>query len=82
MFKVLITSLVLIGSVAEANCTRYCNPEKSKPCGKSCISKDFTCHKTVTTACAGKRPVSSLKGGRQWGGTSEAEVALNKIIGL
>ena len=40
---------------AEATCTRYCDPAKSKPCGKSCISKYFTCRTSWTTACSGKR---------------------------
>jgi hypothetical protein len=35
-------------------CSRMCDPAKSKPCGMSCISKEFTCHKPVATACVKK----------------------------
>lgn len=79
VFKNLLVAAVLLQGVSAlaADCTRYCNPEKSKPCGKSCISKDFTCHKPVTTACSGKKP------GKQALYTpSEAEAHLNKILGL
>ena len=80
VFKNLLVAAVLLQGVSAlaADCTRYCNPEKSKPCGKSCIAKDFTCHKPVTTACVGKRPDK-----KAWQYTpSEAEAHLNKILGL
>jgi hypothetical protein len=55
--KALILSLLLVGSVTQAadSCPRYCNPEKSKPCGAGCISKDLTCRKDWTTSCVGVR---------------------------
>lgn len=45
----LVLAIMLIGQVAVA-APRQCNPEKSKPCGASCIKKEFICHKAVTTA--------------------------------
>jgi hypothetical protein len=39
-----------------ADCPRYCDPAKSKPCGASCISNDRQCHKSWTTSCVGVRP--------------------------
>jgi hypothetical protein len=54
--------LTLFGAVdASAVCTRYCNPNVSKPCGKSCISKYNQCHKPWTTACSGTNPNSGSK---------------------
>ena len=85
MVKALIVSIVFLAATPVlAECTRYCNPEKSKPCGKSCISKDFTCHKPVTTACSGTRPDSKGKKSsqNQWLGGSEAETHISKLIGL
>lgn len=48
MRSLIIISLFL-ASVANAK-PRQCNPEKSKPCGNSCIKKEFKCHKTTTTS--------------------------------
>lgn len=73
----MIAVLSLVSIQASADCTRYCNPEKSKPCGKSCISKDFTCHKPVTTACSGKKPTKT-----SFYTPSETEATLNKLLGI
>jgi hypothetical protein len=58
LMKAVIMSLVFMSSVASyaASCPRYCNPEVSKPCGASCISKDRACHKPWTTSCVGINP--------------------------
>ena len=78
--KALILGSLLIFSInANAECARYCNPEKSKPCGKGCISKDYTCHKPVTTSCAGKRGDSKTS---RWIGPNETESRINELIGL
>lgn len=56
MKQIILALAVLVsGATASAECTRMCDPAKSKPCGKSCISKDFKCTKPVTTACVGKK---------------------------
>lgn len=34
-------------------CSKFCNPDKSKPCGNACIAKDVMCRKPWTTACVG-----------------------------
>lgn len=59
--KKLILLVLLVGSVGQAadNCPRYCNPEKSKPCGAGCISKDLVCRKDWTTSCVGIKPSES-----------------------
>jgi hypothetical protein len=50
----------LLFSTAKAEtCSRYCDPARSRPCGKSCIPKDNNCTKDWTTACVGKRPESA-----------------------
>ena len=76
MFLIALVSIVSLN--ANADCTRYCNPEKSKPCGKGCISKEFTCHKPVTTSCSGTKP-----GKKQAFYTPSAgEANLDRILGL
>ncbi len=48
MFKKIIAIHVLFAALHLASAhaaPRQCNPEKSKPCGMSCIRKEFTCHK-------------------------------------
>lgn len=42
--KMLVVLVLLISNVAMAK-PKKCNPEKSKPCGNSCIIKEFKCHK-------------------------------------
>jgi len=74
----LISAIALVSLQANAECTRYCNPEKSKPCGKSCISKDFQCHKPVTTACSGTKPGK----GQALYTPSEGEANLNRLLGI
>jgi hypothetical protein len=37
---------------------KYCNPEKSKPCGQACIPKASLCRKSWTTNKVGIRPKS------------------------
>jgi hypothetical protein len=63
MFKKFATIQLLLALAtpftAHADTVRHCNPEKSKPCGMSCISKQFTCHKATTTA------VSTPKGAKK-----------------
>lgn len=36
-------ALTLATAHAEPGKPRNCNPEKSKPCGLSCIRKEYTC---------------------------------------
>ena len=49
------------GMMASADtCSRYCNPELSKPCGGACIALTKSCHKDWTTACVGEKPKSKL----------------------
>lgn len=59
MSELLLTMLLATASPDMAtakDCTMYCNPEKSKPCGKGCIKKAFTCHKKITLSCVGPKP--------------------------
>lgn len=56
----IVFSFVSVSFAAE-NCSRYCHPDRSKPCGSSCIAKDLTCRKSWTTACVGVNP---NKGGK------------------
>jgi len=42
-------------SRAQENCSRYCDPNVSIPCGNGCISKHLMCTKDWTTACTGTR---------------------------
>ncbi len=46
---------------AQAKCIKECDPEVSKPCGKTCISKELDCHKPTTRACYGKAGKSTKK---------------------
>lgn len=62
MLKFLVLAAVLVSSVAQAKPTAYCHPERSKPCGKGCISLDKTCRKPWTTAVSGVRPASTKPG--------------------
>lgn len=50
-----ITLLILLAA-SSVHATTYCNPERSKPCGKGCIPKDRACHKSWTTSLVGERP--------------------------
>jgi hypothetical protein len=43
---------------SHADCSQYCHPDRSKPCGGGCISKYKTCRTSWTTACSGERPKS------------------------
>ena len=52
----------LFPQASAAQCSRYCNPEVSKPCGQGCITKDFTCRKSWTTACVGVKPKTAKPG--------------------
>lgn len=56
--KSLVLVLVMFGAsgAVHASNVRYCNPERSKPCGNSCIQKSFTCTKAPGIAVAGIRP--------------------------
>ena len=54
--------LSLITSAYAKECSRYCNPAKSKPCGRGCISKSLNCRKSWTTACVGIRENVKPKG--------------------
>lgn len=55
--KSLILVLVMLGAgTVNASDVRYCNPERSKPCGNSCIQKSFSCTKAPGIAVAGIRP--------------------------
>lgn len=52
MFKKIIAIHALFAAlhIASAHAApRQCNPEKSKPCGMSCIRKEFKCHKPTPT---------------------------------
>ena len=55
---ILITGLLLASTVAMSAPTKYCNPEKSKPCGNACISLTKQCRTPWTTAVSGIRPAS------------------------
>ena len=60
MKYILTIALLMQGFGASAQiCTKYCNPEKSKPCGNACIPKDNQCRKDWTTACVGIRPATA-----------------------
>lgn len=58
---VVMFALVVLSANAQGAdvCSKYCNPERSKPCGNSCIPKANSCRKTWTTACVGERPESA-----------------------
>ncbi len=58
--KSLITILVLFSSI-QANAVRYCNPARSKPCGKGCIALDLKCTKNWSTSIVGENPNSGGK---------------------
>lgn len=51
MFAKLATIQILLVLAAPftAHAASQCNTEKSKPCGMSCIRKEFTCHKPTPT---------------------------------
>ncbi len=54
--------LVLFGGLSvEAKCLKECDPEVSKPCGKTCISLELNCHQPTTRTCVGKRGKSTKK---------------------
>lgn len=54
----ILFALTLSASIIASAGPRQCNPEKSIPCGKSCIAKDLKCHKTAeeTTAVVRTTP--------------------------
>lgn len=59
--RLLFVTMLLASSANAAGplCSKYCNPEASKPCGNACIPKGSICHKAWTTACSGERPKAS-----------------------
>lgn len=61
--KTILLTLVLLGSGSAfaQECSRMCNPEKSKPCGNGCISKHLMCTKSWTTACVGTKELQKKK---------------------
>lgn len=51
-----ILAFALFTAAAHAEtCTKYCNPERSRPCGNACVALGSSCHKPTTTACVGAR---------------------------
>ena len=56
MKSLILTLGLLLASTSSAAPSAYCNPEKSKPCGKGCISLTKTCRTPWTTAVAGVNP--------------------------
>lgn len=61
IFLPTMTLLVFLINNAMADCTQYCHPDRSKPCGNACISKYKVCTKSWTTACSGERPATAKK---------------------
>lgn len=51
---ILITLAALTSKAATT--TKYCNPDKSKPCGKGCIPLAKQCHVPWTTSKVGINP--------------------------
>lgn len=70
------------GCVARAasgpECSQYCNPEVSRPCGGACINKYKNCHKSWTTACVGVRPT----GGKSYSSEEIKHVAPSEAPGF
>ncbi len=67
MSKFILVAMVFISGVANAadSCKRYCNPDRSKPCGAACIPLDSVCRKSWTTSCSGERPAED-RGGKAY----------------
>lgn len=60
MKKLIIASVLFCLNAAGAPvCSKYCNPDRSKPCGNACIPKENSCRKAWTTACVGDKPKAS-----------------------
>lgn len=59
---------------AAESCSRYCNPERSKPCGNACIPLQNNCRKSWTTACVGERPASE-RGGKVYANPTKVDKA-------
>lgn len=59
---------------AAESCSRYCNPERSKPCGGACIPLANNCRKSWTTACSGERPASE-RGGKVYANPTKVDKA-------
>lgn len=57
----LVSALTALSLDVSAACLKKCDPDVSKPCGKTCISKELTCHKPTTRACFGERGSSTKK---------------------
>jgi len=56
-FLALALFCLFLGSgCGDVDCCKYCDPDASKPCGDSCISKDNNCNKGSGCACRGPRP--------------------------
>lgn len=52
MFKKVIAIQALFALMHAASAIAapsQCNPEKSKPCGRACIRKEYKCHKPTPT---------------------------------
>jgi hypothetical protein len=58
-----IAVTLLMAQVSMAGPSAYCNPERSKPCGKGCIGLTKTCRTPWTTAVSGVNPNKSSKKG-------------------
>ena len=57
-------SLLMVLSLVfafNASAVTYCNPAKSRPCGKGCVSLDKSCTKNWSTSIAGINPDSGGK---------------------
>ena len=61
LFTLLLVSTSYIPSAKAQTPSAYCNPAKSKPCGKGCIGLTKNCRKSWTTAVSGIRPTASGK---------------------
>lgn len=60
MRNLILILAAVSGLNVSATCLKKCDPLVSKPCGKTCISKELSCHKPTTRACFGE-PGSSTK---------------------
>lgn len=63
--SIIAAAMIGTGFAADAQtgrqCSTYCNPEKSQPCGSGCISKFKRCRTSWTTACSGIREQEESK---------------------
>ncbi len=61
----IITFIVALSFVVQAQakeCSKMCDPARSRPCGNSCISKFNKCRKSWTTACVGTKEENEVDG--------------------